>query len=377
MQSDLSTADNLPKLPQGIEGYTKKAAYAGEALKIPGAYSSTGKDITIQTYQKLGTVTLNTEQQSNLLAAARSGASTLASLIKNNYLVLAQKVYGIQDIDELKAAIDAQPYNAMYGIINEVPMNMSCIPDGLFAELKTMSRPIYGAKVGKGGSLFRTIKLPKGLTNKIHVKKQPQPFMLLMQLSNFIWRISGLGQMAPGLFTRACIGYFRAIGGKTNITLSLTTQDIADIFTAVKGKHPALFAMFVDNMSYSYNKRKQQEQIKAQLAAARATLIQQIANGVKDVQGAMAALGSILARIEQTGYTSTSGLNFSSVLTTRYANVTTQKKIKKGKFVTNVTSVGEGDETEFPVASGNMSAVTFGDEVKGLLKSNGNFLVNS
>lgn len=102
------------------------------------------------------------------------------------------------------------------------------------------------ATVSKGGSQFRTIRVPKTLINLPKPPTLRSNVLLLVQISNALWNGMFKGLRPLGVFTKAMLAWFRD-QSPTNIPVSstLSNDDVTAILNSVKTNHPNLLAYYL------------------------------------------------------------------------------------------------------------------------------------
>ena len=149
------------------------------------------------------------------------------------------------------------------------------------------------SSISKSGKMFKTIRIPKAIMSMPRPKREGSPVMILIQMSNLLWRSMLPEVRPPRLFTVSMLGMFKAmVGTKPNYTL--TNTHVRAIIQAIAANNPNLLKLYQLQRQFTAQAKATMDTIKQELATRRAT-IQQLANNlVNDVQSGSYVIGQLM-----------------------------------------------------------------------------------
>lgn len=236
-----------------------------------------------------------TAYQGNLESKTQDEAGVImGTAILTSFKERFIKVFGPYTDQQALDLFKNKPMQVIQGLIGGIPYSAPTMPMSIAQAIKQYSYLIPGAAVGKGGGLFRTIKIPKGVTNRPTKYRAPNPVMILMQVTNFIWHLIGLPGMAPYFVSQAAMAYYRSLINFNATERTMTKDDVSRILDALNTNHPAMMGLFYDSQIYSKASKIAREKVKEQLSTARSAFKQELAN-VNDFDKGQKLFGQLIA----------------------------------------------------------------------------------
>jgi hypothetical protein len=142
--------------------------------------------------------------------------------------------------EDVNAAIQTKPKAVLLGMKSGLRPGMREAPKSSVLFLRSFAKDLTGlALIGKGGKMFKTIRIPKFGLAGVRKKGATSPAMFLLGLARFAWKITGFGGVPPGFFVRVIMAFFRKLGN-VDPRMSLGKAQVAAILNGINAAFPAL-----------------------------------------------------------------------------------------------------------------------------------------
>lgn len=214
----------------------KQASLQKEALSdayLGGRVVGTGDDILVNDAKMPVIGDVSTSYQ--ILNLSDADAAALAT---NN--AAAYAAYMGCPLEDLAAAIQTKPKAVLLGMKSGLRPGMREAPKSSVLFLRSFCKDLTGlALIGKGGKMFKTIRIPKFGLAGVRKKGATSPAMFLLGLARFAWKVLSFGGVPPGFFVRVIMAFFRKLGG-VDPRMSLGRAEVAAILNAINTTFPAL-----------------------------------------------------------------------------------------------------------------------------------------
>lgn len=270
MTMDTAPPDMSAPMVKATEAELDASRFIGGFKPAEWAGTTLGTAASLSRDQLSAIGTYITEYQTDLKSKTQDDAGViLGKKILSTHKDRFMHAFGPYTEDQALDLFKNKPMQVIQGLIAGIPYSTPTMPMSIAQAIKQYSYIIPGASVGKGGGMYRTIKIPKGVTNRPTKYRPPNPVMILMQITNFVWHLVGLPGMAPYYVSQAAMAYYRNLINFEPTKLTMTKADVSQIMDALQNNHPSLMQLFYDSQIYSKATAIAKENSRAQIAAAR------------------------------------------------------------------------------------------------------------
>lgn len=135
------------------------------------------------------------------------------------------------------------------------------------------------SSVGKGGAMYKTIRIPKAVLRLPTAEGSRSGVMILLQIINTVWSYMFPGIRPQGLFAKAFLTYLKSLVG-VSAYVSLSGSDVVNVLKALKTNYPKVLALY-------FLKKNAREQYNAAAAAAQRQHRAELAVITENMQRAM------------------------------------------------------------------------------------------
>ena len=99
------------------------------------------------------------------------------------------------------------------------------------------------SSVGKGGAMYKTIRIPKAVLRLPTAEGSRSGVMILLQIINTVWSYMFPGIRSQGLFAKAFLTYMKSLVG-VSAYVSLSGADVVNVLKVLKQSYPKVLALY-------------------------------------------------------------------------------------------------------------------------------------
>lgn len=207
--------------------------------------------------------------------------------------------------------------------------------------------------IGKGGKIFKTVRIPKSLINPPRASVPMSNTMILVQISNTLWRGLFARVRPPGIFTRAMMSWFKSLIPESRVNLTLSNNDVIEILKILQTNHPKLLAYFVAQRSGSSELRAAELALRQEGQKLTADVQVVMASGLANPERIQSVVGSLIGAYDNNAsITNLTSANFNTAFSGLKAGNVRKKTSKAYRYLITAEAKQNVNYADTPMIKG-------------------------
>lgn len=234
------------------------------------------------------------EATNNLLQLAQANSNFTVDQMTSAWTKSRGTVPSRSQVDSLISASETNP------LAMAIATALNCYGEtpkfkfsSIFNQRENMTNISQYSSVSKSGKLFKTLRIPKAIFTVPRPIRKASGVMVLIQISNLLWRTLIPEVRPPRMFTITMIGMFKKMAGVAP-NYSLSNDNVGTIIMAMKESYPNILKLYQLNKAFTAQAKDTLARIKSENTKKKEELNKLASDLISDVVSGSYAIGQLV-----------------------------------------------------------------------------------